>query len=59
LFTYVNNKSLKDKEAVYEYVKFTLENAGELASSDTIGYVSLPDEKYEEQLKKLDELAGK
>ncbi|MFE1243910.1 phosphate ABC transporter substrate-binding protein PstS family protein [Fictibacillus sp. NPDC058756] len=59
LFTYVNNKSLKDNEAVYEYMKFTLENAGELASSDTIGYVSLPKEKYEEQMKKLDELAGK
>ncbi|MCM3716825.1 PstS family phosphate ABC transporter substrate-binding protein [Fictibacillus phosphorivorans] len=59
LFTYVNNKSLKENEAVYEYMKFTLENAGELASSDMIGYVSLPKEKYEEQMKKLDELAGK
>ncbi|MBY6035485.1 PstS family phosphate ABC transporter substrate-binding protein [Fictibacillus nanhaiensis] len=59
LYTYVNNKSVKENEAVYEYLKFTLENAGELASSDTIGYVSLPKEKYEEQLKKLDELAGK
>ncbi len=59
LFTYVNNKALKDNEAVYEYMKFALENSGELASSDTIGYVSLPKEKYEEQMKKLDELAGK
>jgi phosphate transport system substrate-binding protein len=59
LFTYVNNKSLKDNEAVYEYTKFALENSGELAASDTIGYVALPKEKYEEQMKKLDELAGK
>jgi phosphate transport system substrate-binding protein len=59
LFTYANNKSVKDNEAVYEYVKFALENSGELAASDTIGYVSLPKEKYEEQMKKLEQLAGK
>jgi phosphate transport system substrate-binding protein len=56
LFTYVKNKSL-EKPAVYEYVKFTLENAGELA--EQVGYVALPQEKYDEQLAKLDEIAGK
>lgn len=56
LFTYVKHESLK-KPAVYEYVKFALENAGELA--EQVGYVALPQEKYDEQLAKLDEIAGK
>ncbi|MDF2606166.1 MAG: phosphate-binding protein [Bacillales bacterium] len=48
LFIYVNKASLKDKPQVRDYVKFTLENAGELA--EEVGYVKLPDEKYTEQL---------
>ncbi|MFC0188184.1 phosphate ABC transporter substrate-binding protein PstS family protein [Fictibacillus aquaticus] len=59
LFTYASNKAVKENEAVYEYMKFTLENAGELAASDTIGYVALPEEEYKKQLDKLDEIAGK
>ncbi|WLR49848.1 PstS family phosphate ABC transporter substrate-binding protein [Bacillus tianshenii] len=57
LFTYVNTKSLKEKEHVYDYVKYTLENAGPLA--EEVGYVALPDEKYQEQLDKVKEAAGK
>jgi len=54
LFVYVNNASVKDKEQVYEYVKFTLENAGDLA--EEVGYVRLPQEQYDEQLQTLEGL---
>ncbi|MGC4376122.1 PstS family phosphate ABC transporter substrate-binding protein [Fictibacillus sp. Mic-4] len=59
LFTYVNNQSLKTNKAVYDYIEFTLKNAGRLASSDDIGYVALPDENYKKQLKILNELVKK
>jgi len=52
LFVYAKNESIKDNEAVRDFMKFTLENAGEMA--ELTGYVSLPDEKYEEELAKLD-----
>ncbi len=35
-------------------MKYTLENAGEMA--EAVGYVKLPDEKYEEGLKTLEGL---
>lgn len=54
LFVYVNNASIKDKEQVYEYVKFYLENAGTLA--EEVGYVSLPEEDYTTQLETLEGL---
>ncbi|OZT13483.1 phosphate-binding protein [Priestia aryabhattai] len=54
LYTYASVGALKDKEQVYDYVKFTLENAGELA--EEVGYVSLKDEEYDEQLKTLEGL---
>lgn len=54
LFVYVKNSALKDNEATYDFMKFTLENAGEMA--EVVGYVSLPDEKYEEALKELEGL---
>ncbi|APH04373.1 PstS family phosphate ABC transporter substrate-binding protein [Bacillus weihaiensis] len=54
LFIYVNNASIKDKEHVYEYVKFYLENAAELATE--VGYVSLPEEEYTTQLETLEGL---
>lgn len=54
LYFYVNNQSIKENDIVYEYVKFALENAGTLA--EEVGYVSLPEEKYQEALKKLEEL---
>ncbi|NCU17627.1 PstS family phosphate ABC transporter substrate-binding protein [Pallidibacillus pasinlerensis] len=53
LFIYVNNEAVKD-ESVYNFVEFTLENAGELATD--VGYVSLPSERYEEALKTLEGL---
>jgi len=53
LFTYVKNDSL-EKEEVYEFVKYTLENAAIL--SEDVGYVKLKDDEYEKALKTLDEI---
>ncbi len=53
LFTYVKNESLKNEE-VYEFVKYTLENAAVL--SEDVGYVKLKDEEYEAALKVLEGL---
>ncbi|MFC2946768.1 phosphate ABC transporter substrate-binding protein PstS family protein [Virgibacillus sediminis] len=57
LYVYVNNESIQNNEAVYEYMKFALENAGTLA--EEVGYIALSEEAYNEQLNKLDEIAGK
>ena len=54
LFTYVKNDSMKNNEASYDFIRFTLENAGDLA--EAVGYVRLPDDKYAEGLKTLDGL---
>ena len=57
LFTYVKHESVQNKEHVYDFVKFTLENAAAMA--EEVGYVALPDEQYQEQLATLDEITGK
>lgn len=54
LFTYVKNDAIKNNEASYDFMKFTLENAGDMA--EAVGYVRLPDEKYAEGLKTLEGL---
>ncbi len=54
LFTYVKNSAMKDNAAAYDFVKFTLENAGDMA--EAVGYVRLPEEKYAEGLKTLEGL---
>lgn len=54
LFVYVKNDSVKENEAVYDFMKFTLENAGDMA--EAVGYVRLPEEKYNEDLKALESL---
>lgn len=54
LFTYVSVKALKEKPQVYDFAKFLLENGAEFA--EEVGYVALPQEKYDEQLKKLEGL---
>lgn len=56
LFIYVKNEALKD-ETVYDFTRYTLKHAGEMA--EAVGYVGLPDKVYKDQLKKLDEVAGK
>ena len=54
LFVYVKNSALKDNEAAYDFMKFSLENAGAMA--EVVGYVSLPAEKYEASLEVLEGL---
>ncbi len=56
LFIYVKNEALQN-DSVYDFTKYTLENAGEMA--EAVGYVAKPESKYEEALQKVDELAGK
>ncbi|WP_044339647.1 PstS family phosphate ABC transporter substrate-binding protein [Rossellomorea aquimaris] len=46
LFVYAKNASVKDNEAVYDFMKFTLDNSAEMA--EAVGYVSLPEEKIKE-----------
>jgi phosphate transport system substrate-binding protein len=53
LFTYVKNESVKKPE-VYDYVKFTIENAAGL--SEEVGYVRLPQEEYDKGLETLEGL---
>jgi len=52
IYTYVNNKSLKEKEQVADFVKFTNENAGDLA--EEVGYIKMPQEKYDENEKAIE-----
>jgi phosphate transport system substrate-binding protein len=51
LYFYVRNDALTDKNQVYDYVKFALENAGSLA--EEVGYISLQENEYTEALDKL------
>lgn len=53
LFTYVKNSAVKDNEALYDFLKFTIENAAEM--SEAVGYVALPEAEYK---KGLDALEG-
>ncbi|MEK4627987.1 MAG: PstS family phosphate ABC transporter substrate-binding protein [Solibacillus sp.] len=54
LFVYVKNSAVKDSEAAFDFIKFTLENAGEMA--EVVGYVKLPEEKYNASLEVLEGL---
>ncbi|WP_320164142.1 PstS family phosphate ABC transporter substrate-binding protein [uncultured Trichococcus sp.] len=53
LFIYVKNESLQN-ESVYEFTKYTLEMAAEMAAE--VGYVALPAESYEAALTTLEGL---
>lgn len=52
LFVYVNKNSLK-RDEVYNFMKFLLENAGEIA--EQVGYVALDKADYEKALNTLEE----
>jgi len=54
LFVYVKNSAMKENEAAYDFIKFTLEHGGDMA--EAVGYVSLPEDKYSEALKTLEDL---
>jgi phosphate transport system substrate-binding protein len=57
LYAYVNKQSIAEKEYVYDFLLFTLENSGDLA--EEVGYVRLPQEKYDAGIAALNEAAGK
>lgn len=48
LFTYASNSAVKEKKEVYDFLRFTLENAGEF--SEDVGYVRLPEEEYKKDM---------
>ncbi|KAA0957739.1 PstS family phosphate ABC transporter substrate-binding protein [Planococcus kocurii] len=54
LFTYANNAALADNDAAYDFMKYTLENAGAMA--EAVGYVALPQEAYDKGLADLEAL---
>ncbi|OCS88580.1 PstS family phosphate ABC transporter substrate-binding protein [Caryophanon tenue] len=54
LYVYVNNEAVKTDDAVYDFMKFTLENAGEM--SELVGYVPLNDDEYQAGLDLLEGL---
>ncbi|ENQ3079928.1 PstS family phosphate ABC transporter substrate-binding protein [Bacillus sp. WLY-B-L8] len=54
LYVYVNNSSIRAKNSVASYVSFMMKHAGELV--EEIGYVKLPQYKYNEQLQMLTEM---
>lgn len=54
LFIYAKNSALKENPAFYDFMKYTLENAGEMA--EAVGYVSLPQENYDKGLADLEAL---
>ncbi|KIL48534.1 phosphate-binding protein [Jeotgalibacillus alimentarius] len=56
LFTYVRNDTVAEDPAVADFIMFAIENAGELA--EAVGYVSAPQEVYDEDMATIEELAG-
>ena len=54
LFTYASNSAIAEDEAVYDFMEYTLENAGAMA--EAVGYVALPQEEYDKGLADLEAL---
>ncbi|WP_423190316.1 PstS family phosphate ABC transporter substrate-binding protein [Alkalibacterium sp. f15] len=54
LFIYVKHESMKENETAYEFAKYTLEMAGEMATE--VGYVALDDSIYAESIETLEGL---
>lgn len=54
LFVYVKHSSIQESEAAYDFIKYALENAGDMA--EAVGYVRLPEEKYTKALEVLEGL---
>jgi phosphate transport system substrate-binding protein len=57
LYTYTNEKKLKENKGLQAFTKFLLKDQGKAAES--AGFVALPKEKYTEQQKELDKIIGK
>ncbi len=56
LFTYVSNDAVAEDPATADFIKFAIENAGDLA--EAVGYVRAPQEVYDEDMATIEELAG-
>lgn len=54
LFVYASNEAVAEDDAVFDFMKYTVENAGEMAES--VGYVALPQEEYDKGLADLEAL---
>lgn len=54
LFVYASNTAVAEDDAVFDFLKYTVENAGEMAES--VGYVALPQEEYDKGLADLEAL---
>nr|WP_206768253.1 phosphate ABC transporter substrate-binding protein PhoX [Bacillus wiedmannii] len=54
LFAYVNDASIRNKMNVANYIEFMIQHVGDLA--EEVGYVKLPKEQYNEQLRMLTEI---
>lgn len=54
LYVYVKNSAVKENEAVYDFMKYSIENAGEMA--EAVGYVRSPEEEYKKDLEALEAL---
>lgn len=54
LFTYVKNSAIAGNPALYDFIKYSLENAGDMA--EAVGYVRLPDAEYDKDLADLEAL---
>lgn len=54
LFVYGKNSSISENEATYDFMQYTIENAGEMA--EAVGYVALSEEEYEAGLADLEAL---
>ncbi|WP_144511096.1 PstS family phosphate ABC transporter substrate-binding protein [Bacillus sp. FJAT-22090] len=54
LFTYVKNNAIAENPALYDFMKYSLENAGDM--SEAVGYVRLPEADYKKGLADLEAL---
>lgn len=54
LFVYVKNSAVKENPATYDFIKYALENAGDMA--EAVGYVRLPQAEYDKDLADLEGL---
>ncbi|EIM06201.1 protein sphX [Planococcus antarcticus DSM 14505] len=54
LFVYAKNSAISENEAAYDFMQYTIENAGAMA--EAVGYVALNEEDYEAGLADLEAL---
>lgn len=54
LYTYASNTAIAENPAVYDFMKYVIENAGAMA--EAVGYVSAPQEEYDADMEALEAL---